>query len=120
MNRIKELRNKTGLRQEDLAKELNIAQNTLSYWESGKTEPSGEALIKLADFFNVTVDYLLGRQKSVQHVNDDEALEYLDELHKRPEMKTLFQVSRKATKQDIETAITVIEALKKKGRTEEE
>lgn len=50
-----------------------------------------------------------------QHVNNDEALEYLDELHKRPEMKTLFQVSRKASKEDIETAITIIEALKKKS-----
>jgi transcriptional regulator with XRE-family HTH domain len=116
MNRIKELRNKAGLRQEDLAKKLNIAQNTLSYWESGKTEPSGEALIKLADILGTTTDNILGRDETgIQHVNDDETLEFLDELHKRPEMKALFKVGRKATKEDVETAITVIEALKKKG-----
>jgi transcriptional regulator with XRE-family HTH domain len=40
---------------------LNIAQNTLSYWEGGKTEPNGDALIKLSEIFGVTTDYLLGR-----------------------------------------------------------
>lgn len=41
MNRIKELRIKRGLTQSELAQMLNIAQNTLSYWETGKTEPNG-------------------------------------------------------------------------------
>ena len=47
--------------------------------------------------------------------NDEKPFEYPDELHKRPEMKTLFSVSRKAKKEDIEIAITLMEALKKKG-----
>lgn len=51
----------------------------------------------------------------IPHINDPEALAYLDELHKRPEMKALFQVSRRASKEDIERAITIIEALKKKS-----
>ena len=118
MNRIKELRNKAGLRQEDLAKKLNVAQNTLSYWESGKTEPSGEALIKLADILGTTTDNILGRDE-IQHVTDDEAMEYLDELHKRPEMKILFEVSRKASKQDIEATVAIIEALKKQSGSED-
>jgi len=50
-----------------------------------------------------------------QYINDNEAIDYLDEIHKRPEMKALFQVGRKASKEDIETAITIIEALKKKS-----
>jgi len=54
-------------------------------------------------------------EDSRQYINDNEAIEYLDELHKRPEMKALFQVGRKASKEDIETAITIIEAFKKKS-----
>lgn len=61
MNRIKELRVKNALTQVELAKKLNIAQNTLSYWESGKTEPNGEALAKLSAIFDVSIDYLLGQ-----------------------------------------------------------
>ncbi|NLN49522.1 MAG: hypothetical protein GX154_10650 [Clostridiales bacterium] len=80
----------------------------------------GVGITKLADIFHTTTDYLLGRDETQQHINDEEALEYLDELHKRPEMKTLFQVGRKATKEDIETAITIIEALKKKGEPGDE
>lgn len=112
MNRIKELRVGKGLKQVELAKILNIAQNTLSYWESGKTEPSGEALIKLADFFETTIDNLLGRDTE-QYNSGDDLEEILEALHKRPEMKILFSTSKKATKEDIETATKIIEALKK-------
>jgi len=120
-DRLRRLREEQGVTQEQLGKVLNVKKAAVSKYETGYTVPDADTLKKLADFFNVSADYLLGRtddprpEKDDQHVNDDDALEYLDELHKRPEMKTLFQVGRKATKEDIETAITFIEALKKKG-----
>lgn len=120
--RLKELRKKAGLSQAQLAKEFNVAQNTISQWELGLRSLDVDTVSKLADFFGVSIDYLLGRDETAsqtQHVDDDEALEYLDELHKRPEMKTLFQVTRRATKDDIQTAITIIEALKKKEQPED-
>lgn len=46
-----------------LAKRLNICQSTISNWLHGKKEPSIESLWKLADYFDVTVDYLIGREK---------------------------------------------------------
>lgn len=120
--RIKRLREDKGVRQEDIGKMFNVSKSAVSQWENDIRTPDMDIIIKLADYFDVSTDYLLGRtddpspkQDDRQHINDDEALEYLDELHKRPEMKTLFQVGRKATKEDIETAITIIEALKKKG-----
>lgn len=61
MNRIRALRNSTGMRQKDLADMLSIKQNTLSYWENGKYEPDIENLRKMASIFNTSVDYLLGR-----------------------------------------------------------
>jgi transcriptional regulator with XRE-family HTH domain len=61
MIRIKELRLERNMYQADLAKELGVSQNSLSYWESGKYEPDSEMLGKIADYFDVSVDYLLGR-----------------------------------------------------------
>lgn len=60
MIRLKELRNAKGLYQKDIANELNIAISTYSYWEQGKIEPDNTTLKKLADYFGVSVDYLLG------------------------------------------------------------
>lgn len=66
MNRIRELRQLNGLRQVDFAKELGIAQSTLSTWESGRYEPDSASLLKLAQYFNVSVDYLLGRDEDTK------------------------------------------------------
>ena len=61
MNRIKDLREDRDMRQSDLAEAVGIDQRTISNYETGKTAPDAYALIKLADFFNVTIDYLVGR-----------------------------------------------------------
>ena len=60
-NRIKEIRQKRGITQAELAKQIGVAQNTLSYWENGKRECDFDMLIRIADIFGVSVDYLLGR-----------------------------------------------------------
>lgn len=62
-NRIRDLREDMDLRQSDLAQATGIDQRTISNYETGKTAPDAYALIKLADFFNVSIDYLVGRTK---------------------------------------------------------
>ena len=62
MNRIKELRIAQNLNQKDFAKIIGIAQPTLSGWETGRTQIDYENLNKLADYFKVSLDYLLGRE----------------------------------------------------------
>ena len=59
--RLKELRKKKGISQLRLATELNTTQNTISRYETGEREPGIDELIKIADYFNVSVDYLLER-----------------------------------------------------------
>ena len=59
MNRIKELREDRDLLQKDVAKELGITQRNYSYIETGKTMLTEDILIRLADFYNTSVDYLL-------------------------------------------------------------
>lgn len=60
MNRIAQLRKEKKLSQQQLGKELGAAQNTVSNWENGKRDPDHETCIRLAEFFDVTLDYLLG------------------------------------------------------------
>ena len=59
-NRIKELREDRDLRQIDVAESTGIDQRTLSNYETGKTNPDSYAIIKLAEFYDVSCDYLLG------------------------------------------------------------
>ena len=58
--RLKELRGEKGLSQNKLAKLTGLTQVSISLWESKKKNPSIDAVIILAKFFNVTTDYLLG------------------------------------------------------------
>lgn len=60
-NRIKYLRENRNITQRELANILNIANSTMSQYESDIRVPSDDIKIKIADYFNVTVDYLLGR-----------------------------------------------------------
>lgn len=59
--RLKELRKKKGISQQRLATDLNTTQNTISRYETGEREPGIDDLTKIADYFKVSVDYLLGR-----------------------------------------------------------
>lgn len=59
--RIAGLRKHRGLSQYQLAKLLNIATSTLGMYETGKRKPNVEMLEQIAEFFNVSTDYLLGR-----------------------------------------------------------
>ena len=59
--RLKELRKRKGLSQLRLATDLHTTQNTISRYETGEREPGIDELIKIANYFNVSVDYLLNR-----------------------------------------------------------
>lgn len=127
MNRFKELRVKNGYKtQQDLAAVLFVNQTAVSQWERGVTIPSPPILLKLSELYGVSTDYLLGRTdetKSSSNIRvsdehdrtitlDDDALELIDSLRSRPEMKMLFSVSKKATSEDIIKAVKIIEALR--------
>ena len=63
---VRALREDRDLRQRELAAVLNVSQNTYSQYENGVIELTAENLIKLADFYDVSVDYLLGRTRQMQ------------------------------------------------------
>ena len=117
--RLRALREQRGLRQEDIGKVINVGKSAVSQWESGARIPDLETVNRLSSYFGVSVDYLLGRtdsRETPQHdkinTSADEVTELLETLHKRPEMKMLFSITKNATKEDIEKAVKIIEALK--------
>ncbi|OQJ71089.1 transcriptional regulator [Leuconostoc pseudomesenteroides] len=61
MNRLRELRNERGLSQDRLANEMLINTKTLRRYEVGENDPRVAILIDLADYFEVSIDYLVGR-----------------------------------------------------------
>ncbi len=61
MNRLRELRNERGLSQDRLANEMLINIKTLRRYEVGENDPRVSILIELADYYNVSIDYLVGR-----------------------------------------------------------
>lgn len=76
-NRIKDLREDMDLRQSDVAEATGIDQRTLSNYETGKTNPDSFALIKLADFFDVSIDYLVCRS-NIRHYEVSEIVRELE------------------------------------------
>lgn len=59
--RMKNLRLEKNLRQEDAAKELGMSMSTYCRYEYGKREPTASALWRMADFYDVSIDYMVGR-----------------------------------------------------------
>ncbi|MGN0744718.1 MAG: helix-turn-helix domain-containing protein [Christensenellales bacterium] len=62
VERIKELMQEEGLNQSRLAEKIGVKQNTVSAWLLGKKEPSIRSLWLLADYFNVDIDFIVGRK----------------------------------------------------------
>ena len=58
--RIRLLRTEKGIGQNQLAEDIQVSNASISYWENAKQEPSAQAVYKLARYFDVTADYLLG------------------------------------------------------------
>ena len=69
-NRLQLLRNEQKLERDELAKALNISYSALSKYETNQRFPSQELLVFMADYFNVSVDYLLGRT-DIRNIKDN-------------------------------------------------
>ena len=101
-------KNITGYR---MCKDVGIQPSIMTDLKNGRRSGVGtDTAIKLANYFNVSVEYLLGKsdeKKSV--VNGDEELnECLEELKNRSELRMLFKLASKATKEDVEQAAKII------------
>lgn len=134
--KLKALRKNAGLSQKQLSMMLKVALSTVAMWETANREPNIATLKKIAEFFNVSIEVLLNDDVSIYDrtevykvdkagqpvahaLYDEEILDLRHMLHSRPEMKMLFSVSKGASKEDVERAVAIIEALKKAGNSQE-
>ena len=102
-DRLKELRISKDLSQDDLGEILGVRKSSTSNWENNKATPTYEILTKLAEYFNVTTDYLLGFNQ--------------DDLDKIAKLKSACQEAGLMTGQDFtleefEKAMMVVETLR--------
>ena len=67
MDKLREIRKRCGLTMKELGEILNVAESTISLYETGKREPDNETLKRIADYFQVSVDYLIGRKYNEQY-----------------------------------------------------
>lgn len=98
-----ELMKKDNITQQQLSEAIGFSQGNISDWKSGRSSPSVEALVKIAEYFNVSVDYLLGytpkmevadeKQKFLDLIKDASPLE-LEIIYNTA--KTVLQVMREA------------------------
>lgn len=94
-----------------VSKATGINQTFFSDWKRGKTkQPKVDKLQKIADYFGVSLDYLSGNDVETT-TEDIELQNYLEELRTRPEMKMLFNVTKNASKEDLEKAVKVLETM---------
>ncbi|EJR73261.1 helix-turn-helix domain-containing protein [Bacillus cereus] len=96
--RLHTLRKERKLRQEDMAKQLGIARTTYAMYEQGNREPDYNTLIKLATFFEVSIDYLLGTTeiRQVTDIQDPELYQWFKDIknatpQKREELKKFWE-----------------------------
>lgn len=95
-----------------VAAELGINKSNVSNWKNNGYTPRGEVLQRIADYFSISVDELLTGERPASPENGELA-EYLEELKNREEMRMLFKLSKGCTKEEVEQAVRIIEALRK-------
>jgi transcriptional regulator with XRE-family HTH domain len=116
-NRLKELRKEHRLSQHELASIIGVSKSAISMYENGNRLPELETFEKIADYFNVDMDYLKGKSsivresKSVYYLND-ETREIAQEIYDNKDLRMLFDASRKATPEDLKFIVEMARKLK--------
>lgn len=106
-DRLLSLRKELGLTQGEFAEKIGYSRTAISAWEIGRNEPSNEDMIKIANFFNVSLDYLLGKS-DIRNYDEDEK-EFRFAYHKETEGMT---------DEEIKDALRFYKEMKKKIKGE--
>lgn len=114
LQRIFALMREHGESMTDLGRVCGLSRSSVSAWNTGRSESyKHERLLeKIAAHYSVSIGYLTGEKPT----SEDEIAECLTALKNRSEMRTLFKVSKDATKDDIEQAVAIIGALKNRNQ----
>ncbi|WP_035571563.1 helix-turn-helix domain-containing protein [Halonatronum saccharophilum] len=131
--RIRKLRKENKLTQQQLADKIGVGRATIAGYETKGKEPGYDTLSKLAEIFNVSVDYLLGRTDNkqnpgsntkipdgVKELLSDEESKFIVDLLNKESVQLYLREARGASDEDLATAVRVLKAVregKEKGTT---
>lgn len=123
MNVVRELREHAGIQQKELALAIGVSQPTVSEWEHGKKDPSGERLEKLSVFFGVNERVIRGLEPIPGTVipepiteEDRELWELREAVRRDSERYYLLSFAKDANAQDVREVVAIIEAVRKVRR----
>lgn len=116
---FEELLQKRGVSTYKVAKDTGIAQSVFSSWKNGISTPKQDKMQKIADYFNVSVEYLMtGKEKEggEKYYINDETASIAQEIFDNKEMRLLFDAAKDAQPEDLQTVHQMLLALKRKER----
>ena len=101
-----------------VAKEAGVTQTALSNWKTGKSTPTTKTLQRIADYFGVTIDYLMtGEEKEAdRYYINEETAQVAQEIFENKELRALFDVQRGMSAEDLQALHGMALALKRKER----
>lgn len=115
------LRDLKGVKDAHVAQATGITKSTFSAWKNGTYNPKPEKLQKIADYFNVSLEYLM----TGEHINEEqgyytnpETAQVAQEIFENKELRLLFDAGRNAKPEDLKLAHEMLLALKRKEQGE--
>lgn len=112
-SRLKYLRTANKKNQEDVAKYLGVTRPAYSAYENDKRKLDNDSLVKLADYYGVTTDYLLGRTDFPEY-NQQQQQEF-EQFKDDPELQRFFYELPKSPEEDLQQLKDIWEVIKKKN-----
>ena len=88
------LRDLRGVKDADVVRATGITKSTFSDWKSGRSEPKKEKLQKIADFFDVSLDYLMTGEEQNGYYLNEETAKLAQEMFEDEDMRSLFDMKR--------------------------
>lgn len=116
---FEELLQKHGVSTYRVSKETGIAQSVFSSWKNGISTPKQDKMQKIADYFNVSLEYLMtGEEKKggEKYYLNDETAKIAQDIFENKELRMLFDTARDAEPEDLQAVHHMLLALKRKGR----
>lgn len=116
---FEKLLQKHGVSTYKVSKETGIAQSVFSSWKNGISTPKQDKMQKIADYFNVSLEYLMtGEEKEggEKYYLNDETAKMAQDIFENKELRMLFDTARDAEPEDLQAVHNMLLALKRKER----
>lgn len=113
------IRDAKGYKDSQVAATTGIGKSTFSDWKNGRSNPKNDKLQKIADLFEISVDYFFtGEEKQGYYLNEETA-KLAQEMFEDPDMRSLFSMKRKMTPERFQTHMEFMKTLYKQETGEE-